>query len=318
MTPKDFILYVATMVALYISSFSLIALLFQVVDIAYPDPITSGYYVDPYSSGIRWAIASLFIMFPLYLFFSWMISRDEQAHPEKRELGIRRWLTYITLFFAGLAIAIDLVVLINSFLGGEVTLRFGLKVLVVLVVTGFIFGYYLWDIRRSSVAAGGVSSTGRPKMLAIIAIVFVIATIVGGFVIMGSPATQRKIRFDEQRTQDLQSIQWRIVSFWQQKQTLPAGLADLTDSISSFAAPVDPETGLAYEYRKTGPTAFELCANFNVQSSVDRLNDYSKSSAAVQMVGQDNWQHGVGRVCFLRTIDPQVYPPILNSVKTIR
>ncbi len=299
MTPRDFFLHVATMVALYVSSISLIALLFQIVNVAFPDPLMSGYYVDPYSSGIRWAIASLVIIFPLYIFFSWMIGKDQKANPEKRNLGIRRWLTFITLFLTGVAIAIDLIVLINSFLGGEISVRFGLKVLAMLVVTASVFGYYLWDLR------GNDLTSKRQKVCAIIAAVFVLSSIVGGFVIMGSPMTQRKIRFDEQKTQHLQTIQWQIVNYWKQKQALPVQLTDLNDPISSFMVPVDPQTTQPYEYKKTGTMSFELCANFNTEYNQPVPAMYEMNDGV-----NENWQHGMGRACFTRTIDPELYPAI--------
>ena len=43
----------------------------------------------------------------------------------------------------------DLVGLVYGLLGGlELTLRFILKVLTVLFITGSVFWYYLWDIRK--------------------------------------------------------------------------------------------------------------------------------------------------------------------------
>jgi hypothetical protein len=41
-----------------------------------------------------------------------------------------------------------LVALVRNFLEGELTLRFGLKVLTVGFVTGSIFGYYLNDVKK--------------------------------------------------------------------------------------------------------------------------------------------------------------------------
>ena len=35
--------------------------------------------------------------------------------PEKLSLGVRKWLIYLTLFIAGAAVIIDLIVLINTF-----------------------------------------------------------------------------------------------------------------------------------------------------------------------------------------------------------
>lgn len=309
MTPKDFFVHVGTMVALYVSSISLITLLFQIINVAFPDSLYSFY--DPYSSGIRWAVASLTIIFPLYIFLSWFLEREYKVMPEKLELGIRRWLTFLTLFVAGIAVTIDLIVLINSFLGGEVTARFGLKVLAVFVVAGLVFAYYLWDLRKNT-----ATSTQIPKIFAGVSVIVVIGSIVSGFIVMGSPQTQRLMRYDNQKTSDLQNIQWQIINYWQQKQTLPENLTALADPISNFTTPVDLQSNEMYEYRKVSDLSFELCADFNLES-----RDFARSSGKSSLgypapYGFDessiNWQHGPDRTCFTRTIDPKLYPPVKN------
>jgi len=42
---------------------------------------------------------------------------------------------------------VDMTTLVNNVLGGELSLRFLLKVLVAAVIAGSVFGYYLWDLR---------------------------------------------------------------------------------------------------------------------------------------------------------------------------
>lgn len=312
-TPKDFFLQIGIIITLYVSAVSLIALLFQVINIAFPDALEFSYYsysYDPYSAGIRSAIASLIIIFPIFLFLSWLSQRDLLKFPEKRSLGIRRWLVYLTLFAAGAAIATDLVVLVNSFLGGEITTRFILKVLVVLVTTGLIFGYYVWDLRRQ-----WDMKTSIPMFFRGLAILIVIASLVTGFVIMGSPLTQRDFRLDEQKIYDLQSVQWQIINFWQQKEKLPGQLSELQDPISGFIIPVDAETGQSYEYRPLGANSFELCATFNQKSPKNYYQGDSSipvdTSYTIEGMSrqQGNWYHDEGRVCFNRTIDPDLYRP---------
>jgi hypothetical protein len=126
--------------------------------------------------------------------------------------------------------------------------------------------------------------------------------IVGGFIIVGSPARQRSLKFDDQRINDLQMIQSQTINYWQQKGNLPVQLNDLKDSISGFTAPMDPQTGQAYEYNVKSALNFELCANFNLPSQSDRI------SQPIPMIypPPDNWQHAAGHVCFDRTIDPQL------------
>ena len=319
-TPKDFFLQFGTMAALYVSAVSIINLLFQTINYAFPDKLA--YYGDPYSTGIRWAIASLIIIFPLFLALSWLGGKDFRANPEKRELPIRKWLIYLTLFVAGIAVIVDLIALVNIFLSGEITARFVLKVLTVFVVAGGVFGYFIYDLRRKD------SAGRRDKTFAWIAAALVLASIVGGFAIMGSPQAARERRFDDRRISDLQNIQWQIVSYWQQKEKFPTGLSELEDSIGGWRSPKDPDTDTVYEYILGEGMFFRLCANFS-RSTIgeqDKLKgrggyvgeggiSYPVAVPALVYDGvgvgiSDNWEHSTGRFCFDRVIDPERYPPI--------
>jgi hypothetical protein len=301
-TPRDFFLHLGIIVTLYVSAVSVLALLFQVIDLAFPDQLTS--YIDPYSTSMRLAIASLIIFFPVYILLGWLYNKELVHTPEKKDLAIRRWLVYFTLFVTGLTIVVDLVMLLNSFLGGETSTRFILKVLAVLVVAAAIFAYYILNLR---------SRKEREKTFQAFSfgsVIFVIAALVFGFMYMGSPTTQRQVRFDIQRINDLQTIQWQIVGYWQQKEKLPTSLEDLNNPISSFVVPHDPKTSAPYEYKSTSATSFELCATFELAS---RPGDRSNSNVAYPTLDMDSknnsWLHQVGKQCFTRTIDPELYPP---------
>ena len=208
--PKDFFVFIGSMIALYASAVSLLNLLFEIINASFPDALNFSY--DRFSSGMRWSIASLLIVFPIYIFLSWFINKDLTDNPLKKNLGIRKWLTYLTLFVAGVTIITDLIMLINTFLGGEITARFAFKILAVLIVAGAAFTYYLYDLRRD---VGQKSS--KMKMLVWAVSFGVLASIVGGFFIMGSPLTLRMKRFDERRVNDLQNIQYQIVNYYQRK-----------------------------------------------------------------------------------------------------
>lgn len=315
-TPKDFFLNLGVIAALYVSVVSVLNLLFEVINRSFPDPLQM--YVDPYSSAIRWTIASLFIIFPLYILFSWILNRDMVRNPEKRELSVRKWLIFLTLFVAGVVIAVDLIVLINTFLGGEITTRFVLKVITVLVVVGAIFGYYLSDVHGK--LANGIARTYFAWGSAL----FVVASIVVGFIVMGSPTTQRLLRLDDQRVQALSSIQWQLVNYWQQKERLPETLEQLRDPISGFVVPVDPVTGEMYGYETTGKNTFKLCATFGASNQGSQVS-YETSRPVPMPVPtkgygngiDENWQHSTGKVCFDRTIDPELYPSLKNVKRPI-
>ena len=299
------------MAALYASAVSLLNLLFEIINASFPDALNFSY--DRFSSGMRWSIASLLIVFPLYIFLSWFINKDLSANPLKKNLGIRKWLTYLTLFVAGVAIITDLIMLINTFLGGEITARFAFKVLAVLIVAGVIFAYYLYDLRRD---VGQKSS--QMKMLVWAVSFGVLASIIGGFFIMGSPFTLRMKRFDERRVNDLQNIQYQIVNFYQRKGILPNNLDELKDPIAGFNIPLDPDTNASYEYEKVSDLSngkaglsFKLCAEFSLQSD-EQIDSKGISRPVPAFYGDntvnENWRHGSGKQCFDQKIDKDLYP----------
>ena len=146
-TPRDFFIHFGAFAALYSATIAFITLLFQMIDYAYPDPLyNSYYYSDPYSGPMRFAIASLIILVPIFLYLMRSIQRDARREPQRYSLGIRRWLTYITLFVAGATIIGDLITLLYSFLGGEFATTFLLKVFALGAITSVIFWYFLFDI----------------------------------------------------------------------------------------------------------------------------------------------------------------------------
>ncbi len=313
-TPKDFFLYVGAMVALYVSSISFVSLLFNVINAAFPDALENSYYYgsyDPYSAGMRISVAALIVFLPIFIALSARIQKELKEVPERAELWVRKWLVYITLFVAGLAVAIDLVTLINSFLSGEITTRFILKVLAVLLVAGTVFMYYVKDLKTLP------EDRKVHKSYIIAVIVVVLASIIWSFFVMGSPLTARAKQFDMRRVSDLESIQWQIVSSYQQREKIPATLAELEDPISSFYVPTDPRTGSAYEYEKKSDTSFILCATFEAESEEIRSRGvaYPTISAIDPGISGKGWQHGVGRVCFDRTIDPERYPVFEKAVR---
>lgn len=307
-TPKDFFLWAGAMVALYVSVFSLITLYFEYINYTFPDALQP--YVDPYSGAIRFAMASLIVLFPVFLLLMRLIRNDIVRTPEKRDLWIRRWALFLTVFVAGTAIAIDLITLINYFLGGDLTTRFVLKVVVVLLVAGAGLMHFLADIWGH-----WLHYPERARMVGLAAGILILLSIAAGFFIMGTPGQIRLYRFDDQKVSDLQNIQWQIVSYWQQKKKLPATLAELQDPISGFNIPTNPQTGEPYRYEREGVLSFTLCATFNAENrSVS--TSYPMARPAVPMGiekgkgVEDNWQHGAGETCFERTIDPDRYPPL--------
>lgn len=307
-TPKDFFLWAGAMVTFYWSVIAYIYLVFDYINYAFPNAL-SFYPADPYQSGISFEMASIIVLFPLYLFLMRLIRGDIARDPSRAEVWVRRWALILTLFVAGITAAIDLIALLTTFLNGEaLTTAFLLKVLVVFLIAAGVFMHFIADLR-------GYWTTNplKKRYVGIGVAVLALVTIFSGFLIVGTPAQARLARFDAQKVNDLQNIQSQVVNYWQAKQTLPATLADLDNSLIYGPTPVDPETGASYDYQITGSLSFKLCADFNRESRGSQ-NLYYAEPIAISPTGarkpQDTWQHGKGTVCFDRTIDPAFYPPL--------
>lgn len=298
-TPKDFFIHLAVTVVLYTAIGALINLLFSIIDYSFSD-VLGGYFPV---SNLAWPISMLVVLVPIFYILVWIIKREEIINPEKNNLWIKRWRVFLTLFLSGGVIAGDLIVLLNTYLSGEISSRFVYKFIAVLLIFGIVFTYYILDrLNKLSKLRSILLYSG---------IVIVLGSIIFGFVLVGSPSKQRTIRLDTERVYALQNIQSQVVYYWQSKQRLPANLDDLKDPISGYVAPVDPENNSAYEYTSNGNRSFQLCATFVLKT--EEIVGNSSIQSSYPEIGNDNWKHGSGRVCFTRTIDPEIYPPFVKT-----
>lgn len=147
LSAREAFLYLVLFATLYVAAYHLGSLLFDLINQAFPDAAETRFGRD-YARSMRWSIASVIIAFPVFLFVARYLSKELARNPVKRLSTVRRWLTYLTLFVAAAVLIGDMITLVYNLLGGELTVRFVLKVLVAAVIAGTVFGYYLWDLRR--------------------------------------------------------------------------------------------------------------------------------------------------------------------------
>lgn len=298
--PRDVFLYLLNVIVLGMVAVNVGVLLFQFVNVYVPDVLADRFrYPEEYKGAIRWAVATLVIVFPVFAWVTRFLNRDITANPEKKELKIRKWLLYLTLFVAGLIIIGDLVALVFNFLEGELTMRFVFKIFVILGIAGSVFYYYLNVLRDTKV--------GTIRVLSQAVVGVVALSVVAGLFVAGLPQSRRLVRLDEQRVNDLANIQNQTIEYWRAKNTLPASLRDLVGGITGDNVPTDPETGASYEYSILEPLKFSLCAVFTTDNKAQAMKDNQARPVAYEPYGTDNWGHGVGRACFERTIDPDFY-----------
>lgn len=300
--PRDFFVHLSAFAVLYFIVIALVTLLFTLIDYRFPD-VLNNYYVDPYSGPVRFSIATLITLSPLFVYLMRKIQKETRANADRAKLGVRKWLTYITLFVAGATVAADVITLLYSFLGGSLATAFALKALTLFVLATVIFWYFFMDLRGY-----WLSKAKESWMVAYAFLGIIVASIALGFAVMGSPSAQRQIRFDEERRASLESIQSQVVSYWQNNQKLPTELSALDNPLQYFTVPTDPETGASYEYSVKDALSFEICATFARESSTERKGEYYPVSYGLK--DGNSWKHDAGRTCFTRTIDTNLIKPI--------
>ena len=149
LSARDAFMYLVLFSTLYVSAYHLGSLVFTFIERAFPDAAATAneYVVDYTRQRMRWSLASLIVAFPVFVAVSRSLDREIRRDPTKRSSMVRRWLTYLTLFLAAIALVADVISLVYYFLGGELTTRFLLKVATVAAIAGASFWYYLSDLR---------------------------------------------------------------------------------------------------------------------------------------------------------------------------
>lgn len=302
---REAFFHLLTFVGLYTWVISLIILFFNYINRAFPDaafPDYDYYGTDWQLSTIRWSLAAVIVSFPLLYLLSRFLIREMKQTPEKAWSGVRRWLTYLTLFVAAAALMGDVITLVFYLLEGEISIRFLLKVFVVLVIAGTTFMYYFLSLKIHPSDPRGVATN---RMFGWIAIALTLIALIWGIWIVGTPGASRDQRFDEERITDLQIIQNELSAITLgdtlylppneqvMKNPLPATLAEASKKVVQQKIDImDPETGEPYEYRVTGDSTYELCATFNYARD-DRFNI--------------SWNHPAGNHCYsLDVLNPTI------------
>lgn len=322
-SPKFFFLSLGVIISLITSVATGLSLFFETLTRKMPDALNS-YYEYGYSSytyeSMRTMMATLLIFFPIFLILSYFWWKTIKKGLENANATLFKWLMYVVLFLASLVIVVDLVILVNYFVSGEITERFIYKILGTILIAGTVWTYYYISLKNFTDKNSKNKIT--KKILFALSILIFGGLIVFGFLVMGSPKMQRAWRLDERRVQDLQVIQGQILNYWQQKGILPQALNDLKDPLSYTSVPLDPEfqKGKSYEYIPKDNLSFTLCADFSEvapQGLVETgggtiaINDIRSTSAYAPGWGgvNDSWNHSKGKVCFDRTIDTNIYKP---------
>jgi hypothetical protein len=296
---RDAFLYLISFITLGAWVYSLVHLGDALVDHSLPS-MPRTYYYSTFAGSVSGYLATIILAFPIQIWVNVLIAREVQRRPEALESPVRKWLTYVALVAAALVLLADGIWFVSDFITGELTLSFLLKSLVLVVLTGGVFWYYLGSIRIDEVRVS------RDRAFSIAAGCAVVLGLFLGFVPVGSPEHQRSLAFDAQRINDLYNIAVQIYStnavgryraarlagkpITMEPLPAPSSLAEVTNL--SPTVQLDPETRVPYTYTPLEGPSYRLCAHFN---------------APTQGMTVSAWAHTAGYDCF--TLDASRFPP---------
>jgi len=273
----DVVINFFSFILLGIVAYGLGSLFFSVIDKSFPDPLVQRSWFS--DQAIHHAIASLVIAFPAYVVAMRFWFRRFQADEGRTESGLTKWLTYIVLLIASITIVGDLITVLYTLLQGEITARFLLKAVTLLVLAGLVSGFYYLERKKIQ-----YRKAIRPSVFRGFGWVVAGLVVIGiglGFMDAGSPEQARKRAFDMQRTNRLGSLSTCIERYAREMGQLPQSLDDLKKSAGyAYCADSiqDPKTKTDFEYRVVTPSRlqgqarvgdFELCANFDLPSAAE-------------------------------------------------
>lgn len=122
------------------------------------------------------------------------------------------------------------------------------------------------------------------RLVAILATAAVVAAIVAGLILTGSPATQRTLRLDERRVADLRRLSTGVSRYYNDTGELPDRLDRMVDGRILSALPRDPISDEPYGYEIASRGQFRLCADFALETEAGVADDF--------------WSHDAGPTCY--------------------
>jgi hypothetical protein len=147
LSAREVFVYLILFAALYGTAANIGTLIFELINRSFPDPLSQT-SIQLSNGNIRWNMSWIIVAFPLFIFTFRSVTKAIAGDPTKRASRPRKWLTYLTLFVAGAFLIGDAGTLVYNILGGELTIRFLLKVATIVVIAGGIFTFFLSEMRK--------------------------------------------------------------------------------------------------------------------------------------------------------------------------
>ncbi len=279
--------YLLSLVALLFVSISVGMIIFETINKYIADALDQ--YSGQFSQEIlKFAISALIIAAPIFFVTMRQIYKNIYSGTLDKESGVRKWLTYFVLLVSAVVMIFWLIMTINNYLNGELTTKAVLKTLTVLAIAASIFGFYLYDIRRSEV----INVKDKVVLIyAYTALVVVVGIFIWSLFIVESPTATRNRIHDNNILGNFESINSAINDYYYKYKKLPVDLATLK-SASMYLTDnnfQDSATKKVFDYKLKGSNEFELCATF--------LSSNKEQKSMEGNLFKDRWPHDAGYQC---------------------
>ncbi|HEY1428082.1 MAG TPA: DUF5671 domain-containing protein [Candidatus Tumulicola sp.] len=146
---RDAFYYLLNFITLGFWTVALGQIFYMLIARRFPDAIENSYTGNNDMTG---QLATLIVTFPAFLLVQFLIQTQLRKRPDLYYSPVRRWLTYIALVFAAIVLVVDAVWFVSSFLQGQLSARFLLDSLVLLVLGGGVLLYYLLTMEPPAAA----------------------------------------------------------------------------------------------------------------------------------------------------------------------
>ncbi|OGF19934.1 hypothetical protein A3G56_02085 [Candidatus Falkowbacteria bacterium RIFCSPLOWO2_12_FULL_45_10] len=280
--------YLLSLVSLGFLAVSVGIVIFQIINKNIVD-IVEEWQMRYDLNALRFAMSAIIVAAPVYYLSAWRINKNLFSGALPKDAGVRRWLTYFILFAAAVVVIGYLIALINVFLNGELTLKFSLKTVTVLIISAVVFSYYLYDIRREQ-AEGQKNKVITVYFYA--TLVMVLAVFIASFFFVESPAQARRLRQDGEALNRLMSLAAGVDAYYREKKVLPRDLSALLEDnlyvIERNAA--NPVTKKQFEYKIISGNKYQLCTDFQTSNKKSDTEQYDYYL-------DPQWQHDAGYQC---------------------
>jgi len=284
--------YMLSLVALIFMALAAGMIIFQLINKYITDPLNQ--FSGSFSSDqLKFAISALIISTPIYFLTMRQIFKNIFSGQLSKDLGVRRWLTYLILFVAAVVMIGWLIGVVNSFLGGELTAKFVLKALAAILIAVAIFSFYLYDIRREDIAG----KKDKVLMYYLIgSLIVIVAIFITSLFIVESPTATRNRRVDDAVLNKFNNIDSALITYYNDNEKLPADLGMLRVEVLYLRADdiEDPVSGKPFDYRVLENDKYELCADF-------RTSNLDPESPDIFV--NKRWPHDAGYQCLSQKIE---------------